>query len=152
MHRHGTLRGRWKALAFGALWFVVGALLVRHFGAGLFAGAVPRAPSGGELVGILFGAGFITIGAILGLTPHVLWLLRTFYKEDFARHTPCPVTLVCMSCGEYNTLAGRGCRTCGESLAGAPRAGTAAAERFRYGHDELGPGENADRPDVPSDA
>lgn len=123
MHRHGTLRGRWKALAFGAAWFLVGAFLVRHVAADLFAGAAPRPPGWGELGGIFVGGMLVLLGGILGLTPHVIWLLRTFYKEDFARGAFCPVMLVCAGCAAYNPRGRARCKTCGASLAGARAAG-----------------------------
>lgn len=123
MHRHGTLAGRWKALAFGAVWAALGSWIVAQASSGVFDGVAPRPPTGGELVGILGGSFLILAGAILGLTPMVLWILRSFYKEDFAAGAKCPVMLVCPSCAHYNTRGRAHCKACDASLATARAAG-----------------------------
>lgn len=122
MHRHGTLNGRWKALAFGAVVFLVGYGL-GHLGWSGLLGGTPRPPTGGEATLIVAGSAFMLLGAILGLTPHVLWLMRSFYKEDFAAGAVCPVMLVCGSCATYNPRARPHCKKCAASLVGARAAG-----------------------------
>lgn len=123
MHRHGTLKGRWKALVFGMVWVLVGWLVARPAWLAVFQEAVPRPPTGTEASLLIGGGLLIVVGLILGLTPHFLWLLRSFYKEDFAPWARCPVMLVCPGCGAYNNRARFSCSQCSGSLAGAKAAG-----------------------------
>lgn len=123
MHRHGTLKGRWKALLFGAFWVVLGFLVARPGWQRVFGGAVPATPGAGDLATIFGGGLLIVLGAVLGLTPHFLWLLRTFYKEDFAPGARCPVMVVCAACRTYNPRGRRRCSGCSGTLAGARAAG-----------------------------
>jgi hypothetical protein len=136
MHRHGTLKGRWKALAFGALWVLLGYLLARPAWQAVFAQAVPQPPGAWEAMSIFGGGLLIVIGLVLGLTPHFLWLLRTFYKEDFAPEARCPVMVVCPACREYNNRTRRHCAACSTSLLGARSAG--GGEKMSPGPDEGG--------------
>ena len=129
MNRHGTLAGRWKALAFGAFWFLVGLWVFRLGWVPVFADAVPTPPSAQGLAALLFGGMLMLAGAILGLVPHFLWLMRAFYKEDFAAQAICPVMVVCPACGVYNQRLRGGCKACGGDLAGARAAGGGAAVR-----------------------
>lgn len=117
------MKGRWKALLFGAVWVVMGYFLARPGWGAVFAEAVPRPPSGWELMTIFAGGILIVIGLVLGLTPHLLWLLRTFYKEDFAPGASCPVMVVCPGCHGYNNRGRRACAYCTCSLSGARSVG-----------------------------
>lgn len=121
------MKGRWKALAFGGVWFAVGFFIARLGWVPVFAGEVPRPPSGLEMTWLLLGGAFLLGGAILGLTPHIIWLLRAIYKEDFARGASCPVMLVCPSCSVYNPRGRSSCKGCRGSLVGARAAGGAAS-------------------------
>ena len=117
------MKGRWKALAFGALWFVLGLIIARVGWVGVFAGAVPRPPDAFEAAALVLGGLLMLIGAVLGVTPHAIWLLRSLYKEDFAAGAHCPVMLVCGPCGTYNPRGRARCKQCSTSLAGARAAG-----------------------------
>lgn len=123
MHQHGTMKGRWKALAFGALWFTIGFFIARLGWRPVFAEAVPQPPTGLGMVWLLSGATLMLIGAVLGLTPHLIWFLRALYKEDFAQGARCPVMLVCPGCQTYNPRGRPSCKACHVSLAGARAAG-----------------------------
>ncbi len=122
MHRHGTMKGRWKALAFGALWVLLGFALARPGWRAVFQGPVPQPPGGWEALMIFGGGALILVGLILGLTPHIIWAMRAFYKEDFAPDARCPVMVVCPSCREYNNRARLRCAACTVELAGAKSA------------------------------
>jgi hypothetical protein len=123
VNRHGTLKGRWKALAFGAVWIILGFLVARPSWRAMFA-METITPPGATGLALIFGGGLlIVLGVILGVTPHFLWLLRTFYKEDFAPGARCPIMVVCPSCHAYNPRGRRACGTCSAAMEGARAAG-----------------------------